>query len=76
MLTIVNAYMMCGAAGAAGRGMSPGRQGGGQWCRRVGRRQRLAQRRCTALPEQPEHLLGRDRPFLAIRRAQVIRAIS
>lgn len=61
--------MMRGATWAAGRRMSPGRQGGGQGCGRVGRRQRFAQRRCAALPEQPKHLLGRDRPLLAIRRA-------
>lgn len=67
--------MMRSATGAAGGRVPAGRQGRGQWRRGVRRRQRLAQRRGAALPKQAQHLLRRDRPLLAVRRAQVIRAV-
>lgn len=72
--------MMRGATGAAGgrvtaRGQGRGQRGRGVRGVRVRGRQRLAQRRGTALPEQPQHLLRGDRPLLAVHRAQVVRTI-
>lgn len=62
--------MMRSAAGAASRRVTA--RGG----RRVRGRQRLAQRRGAALPEQPQHLLGGDGPLLAVHRAEVTRAVA
>lgn len=65
--------MVSGAAGAAGGRVSARR---GQRRGRVRGGQRLAQRRGPALPEQPQHLLRRDRTLLAVRHAQVVRAVA
>lgn len=69
-------YMMCRTTRTAGRGVSPsGERGGGR--RRMRRRQRLAQRRGSSLPEQPEDLLRRYRPLLAVGSgAQVVGTVA
>lgn len=66
---------MRSAAGAAGWRVPARRQRGGQRRGGVRRWQRLAQRRRPALPEQPQHLLRRDGPLLAVGRAQVVRTV-